>query len=66
VALNKQAVSQMENDMERWLKEREKLSHKLEKLSQKKRRLLLGKKISFNGNLCFLIFFFKFLILIPD
>ena len=29
VALNKQAVSQMENDMERWLKEREKLSHKL-------------------------------------
>jgi hypothetical protein len=44
VALNKQAVSQMENDMERWLKEREKLSHKLEKLSQKKRRLLLGKK----------------------
>jgi hypothetical protein len=45
VALNKQAVSQMENDMERWLKEREKLSHKLEKLSQKKRRLLLGKKI---------------------
>ncbi len=56
----------MENDMERWLKEREKLSHKLEKLSQKKRRLLLGKKISFNGNLCFLIFFFKFLILIPD
>jgi hypothetical protein len=44
VALNKQAVSQMENDMERWLKEREKLSHKLEKLSQKKRRLLFGKK----------------------
>jgi hypothetical protein len=42
VALNKQAVSQMENDMERWLKERERLSHRLEKLAQKKRRLLLG------------------------
>jgi type II secretory pathway component PulM len=45
VALNKQAVSQMENDMERWLKERERLSHRLEKLTQKKRRLLLGKGI---------------------
>jgi hypothetical protein len=68
VALNKQAVSQMENDMERWLKEREKLSHKLEKLSQKKRRLLLGKKISFNEKSMFYNFFFflKFLILIPD
>ena len=43
VALNKQAVSQMENDMDRWLKEREKLSHRLEKLSQKKRRLLIEK-----------------------
>ena len=43
VALNKQAVSQMENDMDRWLKEREKLSHRLEKLSQKKRRLLVEK-----------------------
>jgi hypothetical protein len=57
VALNKQAVSQMENDMERWLKEREKLSHKLEKLSQKKRRLLLGKKNLLMTNLCFIIFF---------
>ncbi|XP_023331302.1 kinesin-like protein KIF21A isoform X3 [Eurytemora carolleeae] len=43
VALNKQAVSQMENDMDRWLQEREKLSHRLEKLSQKRRRLLLEK-----------------------
>ena len=34
----------MENDMERWLKERERLSHRLEKLTQKKRRLLLGKR----------------------
>ena len=33
----------MENDMDRWLKEREKLSHRLEKLSQKKRRLLIEK-----------------------
>jgi hypothetical protein len=56
VALNKQAVSQMENDMERWLKEREKLSHKLEKLSQKKRRLLLGKKNLLMTNLCYIIF----------
>ena len=32
VALQKQAVSQMENDMDRWLKEREKLSHKLERM----------------------------------
>ncbi len=29
VALNRQTVSQMENDMERWLKERERLSHKV-------------------------------------
>merc|ERR1719483_773044 len=43
VALNKQAVSQMENDMDRWLKDREKLSHRLDKLSQKKRRLLMEK-----------------------
>jgi len=43
VALNKQAVSQMENDMDRWLKDREKLSHRLDKLSQKKRRLLIEK-----------------------
>jgi hypothetical protein len=57
VALNKQAVSQMENDMERWLKEREKLSHKLEKLSQKKRRLLLGKKVSLITNLSLIILF---------
>ena len=39
VALQKQAVSQMENDMDRWLKEREKLSHKLEKMRLKRRRL---------------------------
>jgi len=43
VALNKQAVSQMENDMDRWLKDREKLSHRLDKLTQKKRRLLIEK-----------------------
>jgi len=43
VALNKQAVSQMENDMDRWLQEREKLSHRLDKLSQKRRRLLIEK-----------------------
>jgi len=47
----------MENDMERWLKEREKLSHKLEKLSQKKRRLLLGKKVSLITNLSLIILF---------
>jgi len=43
VALNKQAVSQMENDMDRWLREREKLSHRLDKLATKKRRLLSEK-----------------------
>jgi hypothetical protein len=59
VALNKQAVSQMENDMDRWLKEREKLSHKLEKLSQKKRRLLLGKKISLITNLSLILLVFS-------
>ena len=37
--MQKQAVSQMENDMDRWLKEREKLSHKLEKMRLKRRRL---------------------------
>ena len=39
VALQKQAVGQMENDMDRWLTEREKLSHKLEKMRLKRRRL---------------------------
>merc|ERR1719410_1249436 len=43
VALNKQAVSQMENDMDRWLKERQKLSQRLDKLSTKRRRLLEEK-----------------------
>ena len=43
VALNKQAVSQMENDMDRWLKERQKLSQRLDKLSSKRRRLLEEK-----------------------
>ncbi|XP_040567883.2 LOW QUALITY PROTEIN: kinesin-like protein KIF21A [Lepeophtheirus salmonis] len=39
VALNRQAVSRLENDMERWLKEREKLSHKLDKMSLKRKRI---------------------------
>lgn len=43
VALQKQAVGQMENDMDRWLKEREKLSHKLERMRLKRRRLLAEK-----------------------
>ena len=43
VALNRQTVSQMENDMERWLKERERLSHKLERMRVKRRRLILEK-----------------------
>ena len=43
VALNKQAVSQMDNDMDRWLKERQKLSQRLDKLSTKRRRLLEEK-----------------------
>lgn len=43
VALNKQAVSQMENDMDRWLKDRQKLSQRLDKLSTKRRRLLEEK-----------------------
>jgi hypothetical protein len=33
----------MENDMERWLKERERLSHKLERMRIKRRRLILEK-----------------------
>ena len=43
MALNRQTVSQMENDMERWLKERERLSHKLERMRVKRRRLILEK-----------------------
>ncbi len=43
VALNKQAISQMENDMDRWLKDREKLSRKLERLRVKRRRLAAEK-----------------------
>ena len=43
VALQKQAVSQMENDMDRWLKDREKLSHKLERMKLKRKRLLTEK-----------------------
>lgn len=46
VALNKQAVSQMENDMDRWLKEREKLSHKLERMRHKRKRLVTEKGAS--------------------
>jgi len=43
VALNRQAVAQMENDMDRWLREREKLSHKLERMTIKRRRLISEK-----------------------
>ena len=43
VALNRQAVCQMENDMDRWLKERERLSHKLERMCNKRRRLVTEK-----------------------
>eukprot|EP00095_Tigriopus_kingsejongensis_P007989 maker-scaffold269_size230758-snap-gene-0.23 protein:Tk07989 transcript:maker-scaffold269_size230758-snap-gene-0.23-mRNA-1 annotation:"kinesin-like protein kif21a-like" len=43
IALNKQAISQMENDMDRWLKEREKLSKKLERLVIKRKRLIAQK-----------------------
>ena len=43
VALNRQAISQMENDMDRWLKDREKLSRKLDRLSVKRRRLAAEK-----------------------
>ena len=43
VALQKQAVSQMENDMDRWLKDREKLSHKLERMKLKRKRLMTEK-----------------------
>jgi hypothetical protein len=43
VALQKQAVSQMENDMDRWLKDREKLSHKLERMRLKRKRLMTEK-----------------------
>ena len=43
VALNRQAVAQMENDMDRWLRERERLSHKLDKMTIKRRRLVSEK-----------------------
>ena len=43
VALNRQAICQMENDMDRWLKERERLSHKLERMCNKRRRLITEK-----------------------
>ena len=43
VALNRQAISQMENDMDRWLKDREKLSRKLDRLSVKRRRMAAEK-----------------------
>ena len=43
VALNRQAISQMENDMDRWLKEREKLSRKLERMALKRKRLAIEK-----------------------
>ncbi|TRY72220.1 hypothetical protein TCAL_03875, partial [Tigriopus californicus] len=43
IALNKQAISQMENDMDRWLKEREKLSKKLERMAVKRKRLIAEK-----------------------
>ena len=33
----------MENDMDRWLKDREKLSHKLERMKLKRKRLLTEK-----------------------
>lgn len=43
VALNRQAISQMENDMDRWLKEREKLSRKLDRMTVKRKRLAAEK-----------------------
>jgi len=43
VALNRQAISQMENDMDRWLKEREKVSRRLEKVRVRRRRLAAEK-----------------------
>ncbi len=43
IALNRQAISQMENDMDRWLREREKLSRKLERMTAKRRRLAAEK-----------------------
>merc|ERR1712223_668541 len=43
VALNRQAICQMENDMDRWLKERERLSHKLERMCNKRRRVITEK-----------------------
>ncbi|XP_063596189.1 kinesin-like protein KIF21A isoform X1 [Penaeus indicus] len=39
VAYNKQTVSSMERDMERWLKERESLSRQLERVMRKRERL---------------------------
>ena len=49
MALNRQAISQMENDMDRWLKDREKLSRKLDRLSVKRRRLAATTEEKGNG-----------------
>ncbi|XP_023221813.1 kinesin-like protein KIF21B [Centruroides sculpturatus] len=44
LVLNKQSIYNVERDMERWLHEREKLSHCLDRLMKKKDRALLEKK----------------------
>ena len=49
MALNRQAISQMENDMDRWLKDREKLSRKLDRLSVKRRRLAATTEVFREG-----------------
>lgn len=44
LVLNKQSIYNVERDMERWLHEREKLSHCLDRLAKKRDRALLEKK----------------------
>ncbi|XP_022237698.1 kinesin-like protein KIF21A isoform X2 [Limulus polyphemus] len=44
VALNKQSVSNVEREMEKWLQEREKLGHSLEKVCRKRDRAILDGK----------------------
>ncbi|ROT78779.1 putative kinesin-like protein KIF21A isoform X2 [Penaeus vannamei] len=48
VAYNKQTVSSMERDMERWLKERESLSRQLERVMRKRERLDPADIASYN------------------
>ena len=46
VVLKKQTVSHMENDMERWLKQRESLRRKLDKFIKKRDKAVGDKEVN--------------------